>query len=38
MEEPLSQFQFSVQADFVSLSLPIDLLDVAEIGEIQILD
>ena len=36
LEERTSQFQFSIQAEFISLSLicPIDLLDVPEIIEI----
>ena len=38
LEEPISQFQFSIQANFVfEPDLPMDLLDVAEIAEIQIL-
>ena len=39
LEEPISQFQFSTQANFYlsELDLPIDLLDVPEIVEIQVL-
>ena len=39
LEEPIFQFQFSIQANFdFEPDLPIDLLDVAEISEIPILD